>query len=50
VAKGYMPAGTFSRDWAGTDGSGREVGAGVYFARLKYAGGEKKLQVVHLGQ
>jgi hypothetical protein len=35
LAKGAFPAGTFSRSWNGADASGRTVGAGMYFYRLR---------------
>jgi hypothetical protein len=39
LAKGRMPAGSYSQAWSGKDASGKQVGAGVYFYRLK-AGNE----------
>ena len=50
LVKGHMPAGSFSREWTGTDASGRSVGAGVYFARIKTAGVERALRTVFLGR
>jgi hypothetical protein len=34
LAKGFMPAGEYTRNWGGRDESGHAVGAGVYFIRL----------------
>lgn len=39
LAKGRMPAGSYSQAWSGKDANGKQVGAGVYFYRLK-AGSE----------
>jgi hypothetical protein len=50
LLKGRMPAGQFSREWAGTDSDGRAVNAGVYFARMKAGGEEQKLTTVFLGR
>ncbi len=50
LVKARMPAGSFSREWAGADDAGREVGAGVYFARLKMGGIERALRTVYLGR
>jgi hypothetical protein len=50
LVRGHMPAGAFTRDWSGEDGAGRQVGAGVYFARLKVAGIERALRTVYLGR
>ena len=35
LAKGALPAGSYSRKWNGTDSSGQRVNPGVYFYRLK---------------
>ena len=35
LAKGALPAGTYTRKWNGTDASGQRVNPGVYFYRLK---------------
>lgn len=35
LAKGAMPAGTYTRKWNGTDSAGQRVNPGVYFYRLK---------------
>ena len=48
--KARLPAGSYSRDWAGRDGSGREVGAGVYFARMKAGGETRAIRTVYLGR
>ena len=50
LVKGTMPAGTFTREWSGTDSDGRTVNAGVYFARMKAGGAEQKLTTVFLGR
>jgi len=35
LARGALPAGTYTRRWNGTDSSGQRVNPGVYFYRLK---------------
>jgi hypothetical protein len=35
LARGPMPAGSYTKQWAGLDDAGKRVGAGVYFYRLK---------------
>lgn len=50
IQSGQMGAGTYSREWVGTDDSGREVNAGVYFARLKTNGVSQTLRTVFLGR
>jgi len=35
LARGDLPAGSYTRKWNGTDASGQRVGPGVYFYRLK---------------
>jgi len=50
LVKAHMPAGSYSREWSGTDANGRTVGAGVYFARIKTAGVERALRTVFLGR
>jgi hypothetical protein len=35
VARGRMPAGTYSREWDGRDARGQLTGAGMYFYKLK---------------
>jgi hypothetical protein len=50
LVKGHMPAGSFSREWTGTDANGRAVGAGVYFARIKTGGVERAIRTVFLGR
>ena len=42
IYKGQLPAGDYTRGWAGVDDAGRPVGAGVFFVRLK-AGGETRM-------
>lgn len=49
IQSGSMGAGAYSREWVGTDDSGREVNAGVYFARLKTNGVNQTLRTVFLG-
>lgn len=49
IVDGTLPAGTYSRDWAGTDDSGNALSAGVYFARMKAPGMNKTLRTVFLG-
>ena len=48
--QGRLPAGSYSKDWAGRDAAGRQVGAGVYFARLKSAGETRAIRTVYLGR
>ena len=50
VLAGRLPAGNYSREWAGTDDAGRQVGAGVYFARLKAGGINRAIRTVYLGR
>jgi hypothetical protein len=50
IQSGQMGAGAYSREWAGTDDSGQEVNAGVYFARLKTNGASQTLRTVFLGR
>ena len=49
LAKGYLPAGEYTRKWAGLDASGRQVGAGVYFIRLKAGNEVRQSRTVMLG-
>ena len=35
LARGAMPAGSYTKQWEGLDDGGKRVGAGVYFYRLK---------------
>lgn len=49
LAKGYLPAGEYTRKWAGRDASGRQVGAGVYFIRLKAGNEVRQSRTVILG-
>ncbi len=46
---GNMPAGQFSRAWAGRDASGKPVGAGVYFYRLKVGSEVRTVRGILLG-
>jgi hypothetical protein len=48
LAKGLMPAGSYSQKWDGTDGGGKLVGAGMYFYRLKVGGEERVVRAVTL--
>jgi hypothetical protein len=50
IFDGQLPAGNYSREWAGTDDSGREVNAGVYFARFKAGGMNRSIRTVFLGR
>lgn len=49
LAKGWLPAGEYSRKWAGRDSDGRQVGAGVYFIRLKAGNEVRQSRAVILG-
>lgn len=49
LARGFMPAGEYTRKWAGRDASGRQVGAGVYFIRLKAGNEVRQSRAVILG-
>lgn len=49
LAKGRMPAGEYTRKWAARDDSGRPVGAGVYFIRLKAGSEVRQSRAVILG-
>jgi len=49
LAKGVLPAGEYTRKWSGRDASGRNVGAGVYFIRLKAGNDVRQSRVVMLG-
>jgi hypothetical protein len=48
--KGTLPAGSYSRDWSGRDSDGHNVGAGVFFARMKAGGQMRALRTVYLGR
>lgn len=48
--QGRLAAGSYSKDWAGRDAAGRQVGAGVYFARMKTAGETRAIRTVYLGR
>ncbi len=50
VISGRLAAGSYTRDWSGTDSNGREVGAGVYFARMKAGGVQRAIRTVYLGR
>ncbi len=49
LAKGRLPAGEYTRQWAARDDSGRPVGAGVYFVRLKAGNEVRQSRAVILG-
>jgi hypothetical protein len=48
LAAGRLAAGEGVRRWDGRDESGRDVAAGVYWVRLRWAGGESARRVVVL--
>jgi hypothetical protein len=48
LARGSRPAGRFEIGWDGTDGSGRRVPAGIYFAAIEHAGHTAACRVVRL--
>jgi hypothetical protein len=48
--KGSLPAGSYTREWSGTGSDGRDVNAGVYFARMKANGVMSALRTVYLGR
>ena len=50
LVNGRLAAGSYSRDWSGVDASGRNVGAGVYFARMKAGGQSFAIRTVYLGR
>ncbi len=50
LANGRMAAGTHSTEWTGLDASGNQVGAGVYFARMKTGGETRAIRTVYLGR
>lgn len=50
LANGRMSAGSHSREWSGLDASGNQVGAGVYFARMKTGGETRAIRTVYLGR
>jgi flagellar hook assembly protein FlgD len=43
-----LPAGSTAVMWDGRNASGTSVGSGLYFARLSWAGGERRAKVVLL--
>ena len=49
LAKGRMPAGSYSQAWSGKDASGKQVGAGVYFYRLKAGNDVRTARTTMLG-
>jgi len=49
LARGFMPAGEYTRNWGGRDENGRQVGAGVYFIRLKAGDEVRQSRAVILG-
>jgi hypothetical protein len=46
LARGRMPAGEHPFKWDGRDENGAAVGAGIYLARLKSGGEERRLKLV----
>jgi uncharacterized delta-60 repeat protein len=48
LTEGYRPAGRHLLRWAGHDGHGRPVAAGVYFLRLECEGSRRTQKVVRL--
>lgn len=50
LANGRMAAGSHSREWTGLDAAGNQVGAGVYFARMKTGGETRAIRTVYLGR
>lgn len=46
LADGQLPPGRHTAAWDGRDAAGRLAGAGVYFARLEYAGARRSCRVV----
>lgn len=48
LQKGVLDAGTYSRQWTGLDASGKAVGAGVYFYRLKVGNEVKTFRGIKL--
>lgn len=49
LAKGHLPAGSYSRLWSGRDANGKQVGAGVYFYRLKAGNDTRTVRAIMLG-
>ncbi len=50
LASGTLDAGVHSREWSGKDASGHDVGAGVYFARLRAGSETRAVRTVYLGR
>jgi len=50
LVKGYLPAGSYAPEWAGTTSDGRTVGAGVFFARMRAGGVVRAIRTVYLGR
>ena len=50
LVNGRLAAGAHSREWSGVDAAGRNVGAGVYFARMKAGGETRAIRTVYLGR
>ena len=48
LARGVLPAGPYSKQWEGLDDSGRRVGPGVYFLRLRVGQEVFKIRSVKL--
>jgi hypothetical protein len=49
LVNGRLPAGEFSRAWSGRDASGKSVGAGVYFYRLRAGNDVRTVRAIMLG-
>ncbi len=47
---GRLAAGNHTREWTGLDASGRNVGAGVFFARIKAGDATRAVRAVYLGR
>ena len=50
LVNGPVKAGPSSTTWSGVDSDGRNVGAGVYFARMKAGGQSFAVRTVYLGR
>ncbi len=48
LAKGMMPAGSYTQRWNGTDHNGKVAGAGMYFYRLRVDGEERVSRAVSI--
>jgi hypothetical protein len=50
LVQGTLPAGSYSKAWAGETSDGRTASAGVYFARMKANGAMYSVRAVFLGR